>query len=324
MRAIVCHRHGGPEVMQYEELPRPRPAAGQMLIEAEAIGVNYVDLMRSSGRHPTAPEPPFTPGIETCGRVAETGADVKRFRTGERVIGRCVTHGAYAECVLVEERFTVSCPEMLPAEVGAALFVNGQTAWHALITMGQVQPGETVLITAAAGGVGTCAVQIAKILGAKVMAAAGSEEKLRLAENLGADALVNYTRDEWPQRVLNVTDGRGAELILESVGGAIAAQSLGCWAPGGRMVIFGKASGEPAVITGDSLLFGNRSVRGLAVGMVIENEELMRRAMSELLAWVADGRLTLQIGGRYPLANAADAHRDLKARKTQGKLVLLP
>jgi NADPH2:quinone reductase len=323
MHAIICYRHGGPEVMQYEEVPRPEPAVAEVLIEAEAIGVNFVDAMRRSGRHPSAPPPPFTPGIEVCGRVAEVGPGVTRFRPGGRVIGRCVTHGAYAEFVRVEERFTVACPGSLSAEEGAALFVTGQTAYHALVTAGWVRPGESVLITAAAGGVGTCAVQLAKALGAKVVAAAGTPEKRRLAEELGAGAVVDYTREGWPDAVLAATGGRGVDLILESVGGAVARACLDCWAPGGRLVVYGQASGEPAVVTGDQLLFGNRTACGLAVGTVIEDEALMREAMERLAGWVTSGALRLQIGRRYPLREAAEAHRDLEGRKTQGKLILL-
>lgn len=324
MHAIVCHDHGGPEVMTYEEIPKPEPAAGEVLIKAEAIGVNYVDTMRRSGKHPAAPKTPFTPGIEVCGRVAEIGKGVSRFREGDRVIGRCVTHGAYAEFVCVEERFSVVCPETITAEQGAALFVTGQTAFHALSTIGQVQPGESVLITAAAGGVGTCAVQIAKLLGAKVVAAAGSAEKCEFAKSLGADAVVNYSEPGWPERVREATGRTGANLIIESVGGGIASDCIQCWAPGGRMVIFGKASGKSAMVSGDDLLFGNRSVHGLALGIVIENETLMREAMDRLVEWVASGQLCLHVGQVYPLRDAAEAHRDLEGRKTTGKLVLKP
>ena len=324
MHAIVCRQHGGPEVMQYEEVPQPRPTANDVLIQAAAIGVNYVDTMRRSGKHPSAPAVPFTPGIEVCGRVAEVGQQISRFREGDRVIGRCVTHGAYADYVCTEERFTVSCPNELSAEQGAALFVNGQTAYHALVTIGATRPDENVLITAAAGGVGTCAVQIAKLLGANVIAAAGTSEKRYLAKELGADVLVDYTASDWPQQVLESTDGAGANLIIESVGGDVASSCINCWAPGGRMVIFGKASGTPAIVSGDDLLFGNRVVHGLAVGTVIEDEELMRRAMDELVRWVQDGSLRLQIGATYPLREAAKAHCDLEGRATHGKLVLVP
>ncbi len=326
MHAIVCHEHGGPEVMRYDEVPQPEPTEREVLIRADAIGVNYVDTMRRSGKHPSAPKPPFTPGIEVCGRVTEIGSPQKtsRFQVGDRVIGRCVTHGAYAEYVCVEERFTLPCPDDLPAEQGAALFVTGQTAYHALITMGAAQPGDNVLVTAAAGGVGTCAVQIAKLLGARVIAAAGTSEKLGLAKELGADVLIDYTKTDWPQLVLEATDGAGADLIIESVGGAVAASSVNCWAAGGRMVIFGKASGTPATVSGDDLLFGNRVVYGLAVGTVIEDEPLMRRAMDELVRWVRDGSLRLQIYKTYPLRDAAKAHHDLAGRATHGKLLLIP
>ncbi|REJ85836.1 MAG: NADPH:quinone oxidoreductase family protein [Planctomycetota bacterium] len=324
MHAILCREHGGPDVMQYTEIDQPRPAAGEVVIESEAIGVNYVDTMRRSGRHPSAPKPPFTPGIEVCGRVVAVGDDVTKFQPGDRVIGRCVSHGAYAEFVCVEERFTVACPEAIDSEQGAALFVTGQTALHALQTIGQVQPKETVLITAAAGGVGTCAVQIAKLLGAQVIAAAGSNEKCQLARDNGADAAINYSRSGWPEQVRDATAGRGVDLIIESVGGEIAAASIACWAPGGRMVIFGKASGQAATISGDDLLFGNRTVHGLAVGAVIENEPVMRHAMDQLTAWLNEGQLHLHIGQTYPLQHAPEAHRDLEARHTTGKLVLKP
>lgn len=324
MRAILCREHGGPEVMQYEELSQPKPSSGEVLIQAEAIGVNYVDTMRRSGNHPAAPIPPFTPGIELCGRVVGLGEGVTNFQEGDRVIGRCVTHGAYAEYVPVEARFTVRCPETIPAEEAAALFVNGQTAYHALVTMGGVQPGESVLITAAAGGVGTCAVQIAKILGARVIAAAGTSEKLDLLSSLGAEVSVNYSHNDWPEKVLDATHGRGADLILESVGGDIGNSCLSCWAAGGRLVVFGKASGKPLIVRGDELLFGNRTVYGLAVGTVIEDENLMRRAMDQLQEWHSTSQLHLLIGTTYPLSEAAEAHRQLENRQTHGKVVLIP
>jgi NADPH:quinone reductase len=308
--------------MQYEEVPEPKPASREVLIKAEAIGVNYVDVMRRSGKHPSAPKPPFTPGIEVCGRVAAVGEGVSRFREGDRVIGRCVTHGSYAEYVCVEERFAVDCPEAITPEEGAALFVTGQTAYHALVTLGNVAPNEWVLVTAAAGGVGLMAVQIAKIMGAKVVAAAGSKEKCELTQSYGADLAINYREQDWPERVRDATEGLGANLIIESVGGDIASGCVACWAPGGRMVIYGKASGKPAVVSGDDLLFGNRAVFGLAVGTVIEDEEVMRQAADQLSQWLEAGKLRLHIGQAYPFSEAAQAHWDMEIRKSTGKLVL--
>ncbi len=324
MHAIVCHQHGDPEVMQYEEIPRPTPSEHEVLIRAETIGVNYVDTMRRSGKHPAVPSVPFTPGIEVCGRVEAIGSAVTRFHTEDRVIGRCVTHGSYAEFVCVEERFTTACPDQLSAEQGASLFVNGQTAYHALITMGKTQPGDNVLITAAAGGVGVCAVQIGKLIGANVIAAASTPEKRNLAEELGADVVIDYTQSDWPNHVLEATSGRGANLIIESVGGDVADSCIQCWAAGGRMVIYGKASGAPALVSGNDLLFGNRTVYGLAVGHVIENESLMREAMDQLVGWLQSGDLRSQIGRTYSLRDAVQAHQDLQSRSTHGKLVLIP
>jgi NADPH2:quinone reductase len=324
MHAIVCHTHGGPEVMQYETVSDPTPAAGEVLVRAEAIGVNFVDTMRRSGKHPSAPKTPFTPGIELCGRVVALGPSVTSFHEGQRVLGRCVTHGTYAELVRVDSRFAVPCPESLSAAEGAALFVNGQTAYHALVTMGRVRPGDAVLITAAAGGVGTCAVQMAKLLGARVLAAAGTTEKLNLAATLGADVAIDYSLGDWPRRVLDATNGKGADLILESVGGDVFQACVGCWAPRGRMVVFGKASGRPGVVTGDELLFGNRSVCGLAVGLVIEDTELLRTSMRQLFEWLEKSRLRLIIGETHPLRDAALAHQRLAQRQTFGKIVLVP
>lgn len=323
MHAIVCYRHGGSEVMQYKEVPRPEPADGEVLVRVEAIGINFVDTMRRSGKHPTAPQPPFTPGIELCGRVAALGPGVQEFREGDRVIGRCVTHGAYAEYVRVEARFTVPCPERLSLEEGAALFVTGQTAYHGLVTLGQIRTGEDVLITAAAGGVGTCAVQIARLLGARVIAAAGTPEKLAIARKLGAEMLIDYSRPDWPEAVLAATRGQGASLILESVGGEVFQACLRCWAPRGRLVVYGKASGRPGVVTGDELLFGNRTVYGLAVGLLIEDSGLLRSSMRQLFEWIADGRLRLLVGRKFCLGDAAEAHRCLENRQSHGKIILL-
>lgn len=321
--AVVCRQHGPPQVMQLEQVPRPEPGEGQVLIEAEAIGVNFVDTMRRSGNHPAAPHPPFTPGIEVCGRIVQSGPGVQGFVVGQRVIGRTVTGGAYAQMVVADACFTVPCPESIARETAAAIFVNGQTAWHALHTVGQLKPGDSVLVTAAAGGVGTWAVQLAARAGARVIAAAGSAEKCELALRLGAAAAVNYREPNWHQAALDATGGAGADLILESVGGDVGQGCLRCWAVGGRMVVYGEASGTPINIPGDVLLFGNRAAFGLAVGMVIQNEPLMRQAMDELYAAVEAG-LQVPLGGTYPLAEAARAHADLESRRTHGKLVLIP
>lgn len=324
MRAIVCPEHGPPAVMRLDELPDPVAGYREVVIRSEAIGVNFVDTMRRSGKHPSAPATPFTPGIEVVGHVVSVGDDVSRFRTGDRVIGRCVTHGAYAELVVVEERFAVACPESIAAADAAGLFVTGQTALHALQTVGRVQSEETVLVTAAAGGVGQCAVQIAGILGATPVALVGSDAKRQPALEAGAIAAVNCTRDGWWQEVLDITGQAGCDLVLESVGGAVGAGCLKCWAPGGRMVVFGKASGQSLTVSTSDLLFGNRAVFGLAVGTVIEDEVLMRCAMEQLFEWFLAGDLRIHIGHRFLLSEAVAAHELIESRNSTGKIVLIP
>lgn len=324
MKAIVCHQYGPPSVMQLEDVPDPVAGTKEVVIRSEAIGVNFVDTMRRSGKHPAAPDVPFTPGIEVVGRVESVGDEVSRFQPGDRVIGRCVTHGTYAELVAVEERFTVACPESIPAAEAAGLFVTSQTALHALQTVGKLQSGESVLITAAAGGVGLCAVQIAKALGGRVVALAGSEAKLQAARDAGADVAIDYSQADWMQQVLDATDGCGCDLILESVGGELAAGCLQCWKFGGRMVVFGKASGQPLTVSTNELLFGNRSVFGLAVGTVIEDEVLMRCAMDRLFEWYLAGDLRIRIAEQLPLADATTAHEFMASRATIGKIVLIP
>lgn len=324
MHGIICHEHGPPEVMQWEELPEPTASPGEVVVEAEAIGVNFVDTMRRSGGHPAAPPVPFTPGVELVGRVISVGAGVSRFTVGDRVIGRCQTHGSYAQQVAVEERFTVPCPESIPAADAAGLFVNPQTAYHALVTMGRTEPDDIVLVTAAAGGVGLAAIQMAKALGAQVIALAGSDDKLALTKDVGANHAISYRDSDWPAQVRAATNGRGADIVLESVGGATTTGCVDCWAEGGRMVVFGKASGETGYIPGDQLLFGNRAVLGLAVGIVIEDEFLMRTAMDHIVDLYESGQLKIHTGLTLPLSDAAEAHRQLEARQTAGKIVLLP
>jgi NADPH2:quinone reductase len=325
MKAIVCEQHGGPEVMHYrEDWPTPEPGPGELLLRAEAIGVNFVDTMRRSGKHPTAPSPPFIPGIELCGRVLRLGEGVTGFSEGDRVLARITGHGAYAEEVCAEARFTVPCPEQLQPEQGASLLVNGLTAYHALLTREQVKANEWVLVTAAAGGVGVWAVQIARLLGARVVAAAGSEEKLQVARELGAHVLVDYSRPDWPDDVLQATDGKGVDLILESVGGLVLEGCLTCWAPQGRMVIYGQASGTPGLVPGDVLLFGHHRVSGLAVGVLLEDTALMRSSTQQLCDWVLTNQVKILIGHRFPLSEAVEAHRCLEGRKSRGKIILIP
>jgi NADPH2:quinone reductase len=203
--------------------------------------------------------------------------------------------------------------------------LQGLTAYHALKTMGRLREGESVLVHAAAGGVGTLAVQMAKLMGAgNVIATAGSGEKLDLAGSLGADVLVNYTEEEWPEKVREATGGRGADVILEMVGGDFVEQGLSCMAEFGRMVVFGAASGERSKLVPQGLMLKNHTVSGFYLPGIVGRPDLLGPSLGEILRWLAEDRLKLTVGGRYPLERASEAHADLEGRRTTGKLVLIP
>lgn len=324
MKIVQFAEYGGPEVLQVKEAERPLPSGRQVVIEAEAIGVNYADTARREGRYVVPTPLPFVPGTEVAGIVREVGPDVEAIRPGQRVVA-LIESGGYAEFVAVDERAVVPLPDGLDVRRAAALPVQGLSAYHILTTMGRLEEGETVLVHAAAGGVGTLAVQLAKRFGAKtVIATASTEEKRALAARLGADVTIDYTKDGWAAEVMEATDGRGVDVALEMVGGDVFHQTLDCLAPFGRLVVYGAASGEMTRLNPVRLMAKNWSVVGFFLPQVMRKRALYERSLRDLLAWVRDGSLELTIGGVYPLERAAEVHRLLQGRKTSGKLLLVP
>ncbi|MEW6637819.1 MAG: NADPH:quinone oxidoreductase family protein, partial [Actinomycetota bacterium] len=293
MRAILVEEFGEPEVMRYVEVDRPVPGPGEVLIEVRAAGVNYADTMRRRNSYVVRQELPFVPGSEVAGVVAEVGEGVEDVKEGDRVVALIGT-GGYAEYAVAQARGLIPIPEGLDFEGAAALPLQGLTAYHVIKTSGAMKPGESILVHAAAGGVGTLAVQMAKLLGAgTVIATASSDEKLELARSLGADVLINYTDDDWPERVREVTGGRGADVILEMVGGEFVRKNLQCLAPFGRMVVFGAASGERGTISPVDLMKRCHAVVGFYLPQVIRRQELLGPSLREMLGWLAAGQLKL-------------------------------
>jgi NADPH2:quinone reductase len=324
VKIVQFAEYGGPEVLQVKEAERPLPSGRQVVIEAEAIGVNYADTARREGRYVVPTPLPFVPGTEVAGIVREVGPDVEAIRPGQRVVA-LIESGGYAEFVAVDERAVVPLPDGLDVRRAAALPVQGLSAYHILTTMGRLEEGETVLVHAAAGGVGTLAVQLAKRFGAKtVIATASTEEKRALAARLGADVTIDYTKDGWAAEVMEATDGRGVDVALEMAGGDVFHQTLDCLAPFGRLVVYGAASGEMTRLNPVRLMAKNWSVVGFFLPQVMRKRALYERSLRDLLAWVRDGSLELTIGGVYPLERAAEVHRLLQGRKTSGKLLLVP
>lgn len=325
MKAIVVEEFGEPEVLQYTDAERSAPDEGEVLVEVRSAGVNYADTMRRRNQYLVPQELPFTPGSEVAGVVSEVGEGVGEVSPGDRVVSLIGT-GGYAEYAIAPAQSLIPLPDGLDFDEAAAVPLQGLSAYHILKTSGALKEGESVLVHAAAGGVGTLAVQMAKLMGAgTVIATASSQEKLDLAQFLGADVLINYTENDWPEKVREATDGKGADVILEMVGGdEFLRKNLECLAVFGRMVVYGAASGERGTIVPAELMNNCHSVVGFWLIQVASRPDLFVPSLQEMLAWISSGDLQLTIGGRYPLENATEAHDDLEGRKTTGKLILNP
>ncbi|MBE4908959.1 quinone oxidoreductase [Bacillus luteolus] len=324
MKAIQLTEFGGPEVLKYVDVEKPTPKSNEVLIEVKAVGVNYADTARREGQYVVKTTLPFIPGAEVAGVVVEVGDNVTGVQVGTRVVTLIESNG-YAEYAVAHERSLIPLPDGVDFEYAVSLPLQGLSAYHILKTMGRIEQGESVLIHAAAGGVGTIAVQLAKLFGAgKVIATASTEEKLALAKELGADEVVNYTEAGWEQEVLRITDGKGVDVALEMAGGDIFQKTLTCLAPFGRVVIYGVASGEQSRLYPSSLMAKNQSVIGFFLPQIMRKPQLFQSSLMELLSFVNNGSLKLTIGGTFPLNEAASVHTLLQGRKTKGKLILIP
>jgi NADPH2:quinone reductase len=323
MKAVRVPRYGGVEVLEYIDVDQPRPQAGEVLLRVRAAGINYADVLMRYGMYPGGLKPPFLAGFEIAGEVAEVGEGVAPDCIGRRVMGMAHS-GGYAEYVTAMSLATMELPQHFSFEQGAAFPVTYQTAYHALVTCGRARQGQFVLIHAAAGGVGTAAVQISRLLGLRIIATASSDEKLEKVRAMGAEICVNYAREDFVPIVQEATGGRGCELILESVGGSVFRNSFKCLAVLGKMVVYGIASGELEIAHPRELLFKNQSVIGLHLTAVAQNPELSTPALETLSGWVAEQRLTPAVGHRFPLSEVAEAHRLMESRRSYGKIVLFP
>src|SRR5215210_2428723 len=322
MRAIRVEGFGEPDVLECVDVERPSPDEGEALIEVKSVGVNYADTMRRRNQYVEHQELPFTPGSEVAGAVAEVGEGVEDVSVGDRVVTLLGT-GGYTEYVAAPARNLIPIPDGMDFDEAAAIPLQGLTAYHVLKTSGMLEEGESVLVHAAAGGVGTYAVQMAKLMGASVViATASTQEKLDLAKNLGADVLINYTEEDWPDEVLEATNGEGADVILEMVGGDFIQKNLECLAAFGRMVVYGSASGDRGTLAPVDLMLYNQVVAGFYLPRLMTRPELIGPSLEEVLGWVASGDLELTIGARYSLDRAPEAHEALEGRQTTGKIVL--
>ena len=324
MKAIRMHRPGGPEVLELEEVETPSPGPGEVLIRASAAGVNYADvgLRRGMMGGPHAMPLPATPGFEVVGVVEALGEGVSAPPVGARVAA-VLDAGGYAEYAVAPAEAAVPIPEGVDDAAATALLVQGLTAYGVLHDSARIQPGESVLVQSAAGGVGSLAVQLARLAGANPVIGAASGGKLGLVSELGAHAAVDYTRDGWAGEVYGATGGRGVDVVLEAVGGRVGAEAFGALAPLGRMVLYGGVSGEPLPLT--ELQMMPMSVKGLAVlgyGGPWLRPGRAEAAREAILGHLRAGELRVPVGGSFPLADAAEAHRAIEERRTTGKVLL--
>jgi NADPH:quinone reductase len=325
MKAVRFHQTGGPGVLVLEDVPIPTPRSGEILMRVEAAGINYADAMRRNGDPYAELSPtPYVPGIEVAGTVEAHGPGVDAPAVGASVFAS-PERGGYAQYVTVSTARVMPLPLGLAPVQATTLVVQGLTAALVLRHAGRLAPGETVAIEAAAGGVGSFAVQLAKLFGARqVIGLASDGSKCAKARHLGADEAIDYTDPTWPQTVRRLTSGRGTDLLLEMTGGVTLSRALQALAPFGRMVVYGQASRQPVHVDAQRLVVPNHSITGFYLGAYIGRRELIRSTLEELIGYVLDERLEPQVGAVFPLARASEAHRLLEGRKTTGKVVLQP
>jgi NADPH2:quinone reductase len=322
MRAVLCKEWGGPEKLVVEEVPSPPVGEGAARIAVHAAGINFADLLLISGQYQEKPAFPFTPGMEAAGTVAEVGAGVSNLKAGDRVMALTGT-GAYAEEVVVDAGRVYKIPDKMDFVSAAGFPVTYGTSHGALEWRAHLQSGEWLLVHGAAGGVGLTAVEIGKVMGGKVIACAGSQEKLEIARQHGADHLIDYSREDIRERVKAITGGRGADVVYDPVGGDAFDASLRSIAWGGRILIIGFASGRISQIPANILLVKNTDVIGFYWGSYqARKPELLRDSYAKLLRWFEEGKLKPHVSARIELKNVAQALEMLRQRKSTGKVVL--
>lgn len=322
MRAIRVHETGGPEVLKLDDVPDPTPGSGELLIDVEAIGLNFIEIYQREGQYPMPR--PFIPGAEAAGTVRAVGSGVSEFKPGDRVVSQSVK-GAYAQRAIVPAERAVRIPNDIDTKLAAAVWLQGLTAHYLSHSTFPLASGDRALLHAAAGGVGLLLCQMAKMRGAYLIGTASTEEKRRLARNAGADEMIDYTTKDFAEETRRFTEGKGVQVVYDSVGKNTFDKSLDSLSPRGMLVLFGQSSGpvppfDPQILNRKGSLFLTRPTLN---HYVATREELVSRA-TDLFGWMQAGRLVVRIGAEFPLAEVADAQRALAGRHTTGKVLLIP
>jgi NADPH:quinone reductase len=322
MKAIQVPRHGGAEVLTLVDLPIPQPKPNEIVLKISAVGINFIDIYYREGRYPIST--PFIPGSEAAGTVHAVGSEVKSWKPGDRVT-YCMVLGGYTEYSAIPAERAVRVPQGVTDQQAAAAMLQGMTAHYLVHSTYPLKKGEIALIHAAAGGVGLLLVQMAKQIGARVIATVGTDEKAKLAREAGADDTIVYTRQDFEAETKRLTDGKGVHVIYDGVGKTTFDKDLNLLRPRGYLALFGASSGpvppfDPILLSQKGSIF---LTRPSLAHYVASREELEQRS-SDVFAQITGGKLKLRIGHSYKLSEAAQAQRDLEARKTTGKLLLIP
>jgi NADPH2:quinone reductase len=322
VRAVVCRALGAPESLLLEEFPSRALKPGEVRVAIRAAGLNFPDVLMAAGEYQLKPELPFTPGMEAAGDVTEVGAEARSVSVGDKVIVK-MRHGAFTDEAVVTPSQLTPLPSTFDYAEGATYLAGHGTAYHALIDRGRVEPGEVLLVHGAGGGVGLAAVEIGKMLGATVIATASSDEKLAIAKSRGADHLIRYDREPFRDAVKCITDGRGADVVFDPVGGEVFENSMRCIAWGARLLVIGFTGGIGSAKT-NLLLIKGASVLGVRAGEAVrKNPVLGEVRLKALLQWAEEGKLRPNISHRLPLQDYAKAMRLLLDRKAIGRVALV-
>ena len=323
MRAVVCRAWGAVEDLTLEDVPAPTPGPGEVLIDVRATAVNYADALLVAGGYQTKPPLPFSPGLETAGVVAACGDGVTRFSPGDRVMA-VLAYGGLAERAIAPAAETFTIPAGMSFDEAGAFPIAYISSHVAIRWQGRLEPGETLLVLGAAGGVGLTAVEIGKAMGARVIAGASTAEKLAVARERGADALVNYATDNLTERVMALTDGKGADVCFDPIGGDLFDAALSALGWGGRILLVGFVGGVQQ-IPANRLLVKHRAALGSSLRYFRWHApDKLQRSVDELLRWYAEGRLRPLVSHRLPLERTIEAIRLLTDRKAHGKIVIVP
>ncbi|TMD25813.1 MAG: NADPH:quinone oxidoreductase family protein [Chloroflexi bacterium] len=323
MKAVLCKEYGPPESLVIEDIPSPRPGKGQVVITVKACGVNFPDTLIIEGKYQFKPALPFSPGGEVSGIVKELGEGVNTVKVGDRVIA-FTGWGGFAEEVVTEAAKLIPIPGDIDFATAASFTLVFGTAHHALKDRAHIKPGETLLVLGAAGGVGLASVELGKLMGARVIAAASSDEKLEVCKQHGADDVINYTNEDLRERVKTLTGGNGVDVIVDPLGGNYSEPALRSIAWNGRFLVIGFAAGDIPRIPLNLTLLKGCSIVGVFWGSFTEHEPRHNQEnLQELLTWLTEGKLKPHISATYPLGHAADALNDVLNRKVKGKVVLL-